>query len=147
MKRISLLTLVVFICWGATAFAGQITKGQTASCNNANEIVIEVAKISPSYNSKDFGYTNNDRGTANLVVWKSANFTTVPLTLGPNDSNKTLMSDKGHETGLGVIGSMGKSSVTLTHQPEFSRGDSIGDISGLVKITNTGTNPVTVTCK
>lgn len=147
MKRISLLTLVVFICWGATAFAGQITTGQTASCENANEIVLEVAKISPTYNSNNFGHTNNDRGTANLVVWKSANFTTIPITLGPNDSNQSLISDKGHETGVPSKGTMGKSSVTLTHQPKFSRGDSIGDISGLVKITNTGTNPVTVTCK
>jgi hypothetical protein len=34
----------------------------------------------------------------------------------------------------------------LVSQPEFSRGDSLGDISGLVKITNTGVNSVTVSC-
>jgi len=34
----------------------------------------------------------------------------------------------------------------LTSQNNFSRGDSIGDISGLVKITNTGQTAVTVTC-
>ena len=147
MKRISLLTLVVFICWGATAFAGQISKGQTASCNNANEIVIEVAKTAPSFDSSNWGHTNNDRGSANVVVWKSANFTTVPIALGPNDNNQSLISDKGHETGVDPKGGMGAASVTLTHQPKFSRGDSIGDISGLVKITNTGTNSVTVTCK
>jgi len=43
-------------------------------------------------------------------------------------------------------GGMGKHKITLTSQGNFSRGDSIGDISGLVKITNTGQNAVTVTC-
>jgi hypothetical protein len=41
---------------------------------------------------------------------------------------------------------MGAGKVTLISQPGFSRGDSIGDISGLVKITNTGAVPVTVIC-
>ena len=41
---------------------------------------------------------------------------------------------------------MGKKSVTFIHQKEFSRGDSIGDISGEVRIHNTGTVPVAVNC-
>ena len=40
----------------------------------------------------------------------------------------------------------GRNKVVLSSQPGFSRGDSIGDISGLVKITNNGSNPVSVTC-
>jgi len=40
----------------------------------------------------------------------------------------------------------GRKSVTLTGQSNFSRGDSIGDISGEVRITNTGTVKGNVTC-
>ena len=36
--------------------------------------------------------------------------------------------------------------VTLTGQSNFSRGDSIGDISGEVRITNIGTVKGNVTC-
>jgi hypothetical protein len=54
-------------------------------------------------------------------------------------------SDKG-KTGFPARGSMGRNKVVLTHQTSFSRGDSIGDISGKVTITNTGTNPVSVAC-
>jgi len=42
--------------------------------------------------------------------------------------------------------SKGRKSVTLTGQTNFSRGDSIGDISGEVRITNTGTVKANVTC-
>jgi hypothetical protein len=42
--------------------------------------------------------------------------------------------------------SMGKKSVTFNRQNNFSRGDSISDIDGVVKITNTGTAKLTVTC-
>jgi len=80
------------------------------------------------------------------VVWKSANATTVPITLGPNDDGHSMNgTDKG-KTGLAVMGGMGRSKVVLTSQPNFSRGDSIGDISGKVTVTNTGTNPVSVAC-
>jgi len=41
---------------------------------------------------------------------------------------------------------MGHKSITFSHQNNFSRGDSIGDISGEVRIHNTGTVPVSVTC-
>jgi hypothetical protein len=40
----------------------------------------------------------------------------------------------------------GRQSVTLTGQSNFSRGDSIGDISGEVRITNTGAIKANVTC-
>ena len=79
-------------------------------------------------------------------IWKSSNFTTVPVTLGPNDSNASVVGSDGGRTGVPSRGTNGLKKVTLTKQTAFSRGDSIGDISGLVKITNTGTNAVTVTC-
>ena len=71
---------------------------------------------------------------------------TIPVSLGPNDNNDSVNGTDGGRTGLPRRGGMGKHKVTLTSQKAFSRGDSIGDISGLVKITNTGTNAVTVTC-
>jgi len=41
---------------------------------------------------------------------------------------------------------MGRNKVVLTGQNNFSRGDSIGDISGEVRITNVGTVNMNVTC-
>ncbi|HKI48817.1 MAG TPA: hypothetical protein VKA69_05795 [Desulfobacteria bacterium] len=146
MKKVTLLTVVLFAGFTATAFAGNINTGQTATCNDAKSITIEVAKIANKANSSDFGYTTNDRGTGNVVVWKSANATTVPITLGPNDDNRSINDTDHGKTGIPVMGSMGRNKVVLTSQPAFSRGDSIGDISGKVTITNTGTNPVTVAC-
>ena len=146
MKKVTLLTVVLFAGFVATASAGDIKTGQTASCTNANSITIAVAKIANKANSSDFGYTTNDRGTGNVVVWKSSNATTVPITLGPNDDNRSLNSTDKGKTGIPVMGSMGRNKVVLTSPPAFSRGDSIGDISGKVTITNTGTNPVSVVC-
>ncbi len=145
MKKVTLLTVVLFAGFTATAFAGSINTGQTATCNNAKSITISVAKIANQAGGK-FGYTTNDRGTGNVVVWKSSNATTVPISLGPNDDNRSLNGTDGGKTGLDRMGTMGRSKVTLNSQPSFSRGDSIGDISGLVTVTNTGTNPVTVAC-
>jgi hypothetical protein len=42
---------------------------------------------------------------------------------------------------------MGREKVVLTKQETFSRGDSIGDISGEVRITNTGHSPINVSCQ
>lgn len=148
MKKVFILTLGFMMAFAVSAYAAQITTGQSASCKDAQSIDLEVAKIQSQHNDK-FGYTTNDRGGANLVIWKSSNFTTIPITLGPNDNNAAV---KGKDKGRANVsdrfytGLEGKSKVTLKHQPAFSRGDSIGDISGLVKITNTGTNPVSVTC-
>jgi len=114
-------------------------------CTDAKSITLENAGPSNTTSGK-WGHTSNDRGGANVVIWKSANFTTIPLTLGPNDNNDSVNGTDGGRTGLPQRGGMGKHKVTLTSQKAFSRGDSIGDISGLVKITNTGTNAVTVTC-
>jgi hypothetical protein len=42
--------------------------------------------------------------------------------------------------------SMGHKSVTFNKQNNFSRGDSISDINGEVRITNTGTTNLNVNC-
>ena len=145
MKKIFVLTVVFIAGYALVANAGQINPGQTAKCNDAKSITFETAGAANDAGGKD-GFTTNDRGGANLSIWKSSNFTTIPITLGPNDNNDSLNgTDKG-KTCLPQRGGMGKSKVTLVSQPEFSRGDSIGDISGLVKITNTGSIPVTVIC-
>ena len=145
MKKVILLTIVFVVSLSVSAFAGKINPGQSTSCNDAKSITIEVDKIANKSSDK-FGYSSNDRGTANLVIWKSSTATTHPLSLGPNDNNASLVGTDGGRTGLKPMGGMGAKKVVLTSQPFFSRGDSIGNISGLVKFTNNGTNPVTVTC-
>lgn len=145
MKKVFALTVMFVAGLAFSANAAMISNGQTAKCNDAKSITLEVAKVAHMTNDK-FGYTGNDRGSANLSIWKSSNFTTIPIALGPNDNNASLNATDGGRTGLPQRGGMGASKVTLNSQPVFSRGDSIGDISGLVKITNTGAIPVTVTC-
>ena len=145
MKKIFVLTVAFIAGFAMVANAGSISTGQTAKCNDAKSITLENA--GPGNTSSDkYGYSDNDRGGANLSMWKSSNFTTVPITLGPNDNNDSVNGTDGGRTGLPQRGGMGKNKVTLKSQNNFSRGDSIGDISGLVKITNTGTSAVTVTC-
>jgi len=143
--RACLLALALIGLVGSPAVAGTINKDQSTSCKDANSITLEVQKTAPDKGDK-LGYTTNDRGTANLVVWKSANFTTVPITMGPNDDNRSLNATDHGKTGIPVMGEMGVSKMVLTKQENFSRGDSIGDISGVVKITNVGAIPVNVTC-
>lgn len=145
MKMISILTLAIFVSMSAYAFAAEIAPGQSASCTDAKSISVEVDVIPNATNDK-FGYTDNDRGTASLVVYLSSNFITVPITLGPNDSNASLVGKDHGKTGIPSRGENGRKVYVLTHQPSFSRGDSIGDISGLVNITNIGTNSVRVIC-
>ena len=145
MKKIFALTVAFIAGMAMTASAGSIAPGQMTKCNDAKSITLENAGPANISNDK-FGYTSNDRGSATVAVWKSSNFTTTPITLGPNDNNASLNSTDHGRTGIPVRGEMGRHKVTLISQTAFSRGDSIGDISGLVKITNTGTNAVTVTC-
>ena len=145
MKKIFALTIAFIAGIALTANAGSIAPGQMTKCNDAKSITL-ATKGPANTTSGKWGFTSNDRGGANVVVWKSANFTTIPVTLGPNDNNASLNGTDGGRTGLPQRGGMGRHKVTLTSQKAFSRGDSIGDISGLVKITNTGTNAVTVTC-
>tara|TARA_B100000029_G_scaffold230457_1_gene227882 strand:+ start:193 stop:633 length:441 start_codon:yes stop_codon:yes gene_type:complete len=145
MKKIFALTIAFIAGIALTANAGSIAPGQMTKCTDAKSITLETAGV-PNKGDLKFGYTSNDRGGANVVIWKSSNFTTIPISLGPNDNNDSVNGSDGGRTGLPRRGGMGKHKVTLTKQKTFSRGDSIGDISGLVKITNTGTNAVTVTC-
>ena len=145
MKKIFALTIAFIAGIALTANAGSIAPGQMTKCNDAQSITLENAGPANTTSGK-WGHTSNDRGGANVVIWKSSNFTTIPVSLGPNDNNDSVNGSDGGRTGLPRRGGMGKHKVTLTSQKAFSRGDSIGDISGLVKITNTGTNAVTVTC-
>jgi len=145
MKKVFALTVVFIAGLAFSANAAEISNGQTAKCNDAKSITLEAAKVAPASTDK-FGYTNNDRGSANLNVWRSSNYTTTFIALGPNDNNASIVATDHGKTGIASRGPMGASKVTLTSQPTFSRGDSIGDISGLVKITNTGSIPVTVIC-
>ena len=142
MKKLAIVLLVTIasFCLAASAFAGSVAPGGSAKCNNAKSIKIEAASAGDAV----------DRGSANGYVWKSSNFTTVPFTLAPNDhqgfsgngggaaGNKQVKMSNKHE--------MGQKSVTFKHQNNFSRGDSIGDISGEVRIHNTGTVAVNVSC-
>ncbi|MBT5029489.1 MAG: hypothetical protein HOM97_13930 [Nitrospina sp.] len=145
MKKVFALTVMFVAGLAFSANAAEISNGQMAKCSDAKSITLEASQIANATADK-FGYTSNDRGTASVNVWKSSNFTTVPVTMGQNDDNASLNATDHGKTGIPSRGGMGVSKVTLTSQPGFSRGDSIGDISGLVKITNTGAVPVTVIC-
>ena len=141
MKKLAvvLLVAVASFCLVSSAFAGAVAPGATAKCSNAKSITIE-----------NTGGGAGDRGEANLSVWKSSNFTTVPISLSPTAhqgfstngggaaGNKQVKMSSKHE--------MGKKAVTLGGQNNFSRGDSIGDISGEVRLTNTGTTNLNITC-
>jgi hypothetical protein len=135
MKKLAfvLIVSVSVFCFAVSAYAGAINPGQSTSCKNANSITLEASGSSSA----------DDRTNANAVIWKSSNYTTVPITLGHGEDHGM----KG-ERGVGMASkhSMGRKSVILGKQNNFSRGDSIGDISGEVKITNTGTVPINVNC-
>ena len=142
MKKLAIVLLVTIASFSlaAIAFAGNVAPGGMAKCNNAKSIKVSAASDGDAV----------DRGSANGYLWKSSNFTTVPFTLAPKDhqgfagngggaaGNKSVKMSNKH--------SMGHKSVTFKSQKAFSRGDSIGDISGEVRIHNTGTVPVTVNC-
>ena len=69
--------------------------------------------------SGKWGHTSNDRGGANVSIWKSSNFTTIPVSLGPNDNNDSVNGTDGGRTGLPQRGGMGKHKVTLTSSKSF----------------------------
>lgn len=142
MKKLAIVLLVTIasFCLATSAFAGSVAPGGMAKCNNANTIKIETAGNGDA----------EDRGAANGYIWKSSNFTTVPFHLAPND-HMSFPGNGGGAAGNAQVQmsskhSMGQKSVTFKSQNNFSRGDSIGDISGEVRIHNTGTVPVSVTC-
>jgi hypothetical protein len=135
MRKLMLFTIltVVALCFAASAYAGTLKPGQKTTCNNASKITLEAAGTS----------SKGDRGNANAVIWKSSNATTVPISLGPTDDQGFK---GGRKVGMANKHSMGRKKVVLMQQNNFSRGDSIGDISGEVRITNTGTVNMNVTC-
>ena len=152
-----LITAVSVLCLTTLAFAGSLAPGASMSCNDAKSIKLASA-----------GSHAEDRANANLVVCKSSNATTVPISLGPSDTSGLVGNGAGNKkdsffkckdttqcvpgavdggaTHVRPMWSKGRQSVTLTGQSNFSRGDSIRDISGEVRITNTGTVPGTVSC-
>ena len=154
---LALITAVSVLCLTTLAFAGSLAPGASMSCNDAKSIKLTSA-----------GKHAEDRANANFVIWKSSNFTTIPITLGPNDwsgldgnssGNSKASKFKCKDTtqcvpgaidnspvGVRPMWSKGHKSVTLQGQSNFSRGDSLGDISGEVRITNTGTVGIDVTC-
>ena len=129
-----LVALAASLFLVASASAANLSPGDKTTCNNASSITFTAEGTSSA----------GDRSNANAVVWKSSNFTTVPVTLGPG-GNSGFKGER--KVGMSSKHSMGRKSVTFHSQPNFSRGDSIGDISGEVRITNTGTVNMTVSCK
>ena len=154
---LALITAVSVLCLTALAFAGSLAPGASVTCSDAKSIKLESA-----------GSNATDRANANFVLWKSSNFTTIPISVGPSDTSGLVGNGAGNKkdskfkckdttqcipgaidggaTHVREMSSKGRKSVTLTGQSNFSRGDSIGDISGEVRITNTGTVKGNVTC-
>ena len=89
MKKIFALTIAFIAGIALTANAGSITPGQMTKCTDAKSITLENAGPANKGDLK-FGYTSNDRGGANVSIWKSSNLTTIPVSLGPNDDNNTV---------------------------------------------------------
>lgn len=139
MRKLVLFTIlsIVALCFAASAYAGTLKPGQKTSCNNANKITLEASGSS----------SKGDRGNANAVVWLSSSAITVPITLGPTEHQAFKSGAAGaKQAGIRSFHSMGRKKVVLVRQNNFSRGDSIGDISGEVRITNVGTISMNVTC-
>ena len=159
MKKLALalIAAVSVFCLTSLAFAGSLAPGASMKCNDAKSIKFESA-----------GSNAEDRTNANFAVWKSSNFTTIPISVGPGDTHGIPTGSSGNHkdskfkckdttqcvpgaidggaTKVREMMSMGRKSVTLTGQSNFSRGDSLGDISGEVRITNIGQVNAKVTC-
>lgn len=139
MRKLVLFTIIsiVALCFAASSYAGTLKPGQKTTCNNAKKITFEAVGTSKK----------GDRSSANLVIWKSSTATTIPITLGPGEHQNFKAGAAGAKfVGIRSHHSMGRKKVVLQGQTNFSRGDSIGDISGEVRITNTGSVNVNVTC-
>jgi len=139
MRKLVLFTIisVVALCFAASAYAGTLKPGQKTTCNNAKKITLEASGKS----------SKGDRGNANAVIWLSSSAITNAISLGPTDHQNFKSGAAGAKfVGIRNFHTMGRKKVVLTSQNNFSRGDSIGDISGEVRITNTGTINLNVTC-
>jgi len=134
MKKLAvvLLVAVASFCLASSAFAGSVSPGAVAKCTDAKSI------------------SGKDWGDANATIWFSSTHLTTAISLSPN-SNQSFTTDGGGAAGnkqvkMASKHSMGKRSVTFNRQNNFSRGDSISDINGVVRITNTGQTNLSVTC-
>ena len=65
---LALITAVSVLCLTTLAFAGSLAPGASMSCKDAKSIKLESA-----------GSHAEDRANANFVIWKSSNFTTIPI--------------------------------------------------------------------
>jgi hypothetical protein len=152
MKKLAILLFinVASFCLASSAFSGALAPGQMTKCNNASSITLENTGGGAALG---FGTQRNE---GNASIWKSSNFTTVPISLSPS-ANMSFPTTGGGSAGYGgkkgndqvnmaSKHSMGRSKVVLGSQTNFSRGDSIGDISGEVRITNTGETNLNVNC-
>ena len=140
MKKLAvvLLVAVASFCLASSAFAGALAPGGMAKCTDAKSITVENTGGGP------------ERGEGIATIWFSSTHLTTAISLSPN-SNQGFSTNGGGAAGnkqvkMGSKHEMGKKSITFNRQNNFSRGDSISDINGLVKITNTGTTGLNVTC-
>ena len=140
MKKLAvvLLVAVASFCLASSAFAGALAPGGMAKCTDAKSITVE--------NTGGGG----ERGEANATIWFSSTHLTTAISLSPS-ANQSFTTDGGGAAGnkqvkMASKHSMGRKSVTFNRQNNFSRGDSISDISGVVKINNTGKANLAVTC-
>ena len=141
MKKLAvvLLVAVASFCLVSSAFAGAVSPGALAKCTDAKSITVT-----------NTGGGAGDRGEGNATIWFSSTHLTTAISLSPT-ANQGFTTDGGGAAGnkqvkMGSKHSMGKKSVTFNRQNNFSRGDSISDINGVVKITNTGTTGLDVNC-
>ena len=139
MKKLAVVILVAVasFCLASSAFAGAVKPGCMAKCTDAKSITVENGG-------------GPERGEGNATIWYSSTHLTHAVSLSPS-ANQGFTTDGGGAAGnkqvkMASKHSMGKQSVTFNRQNNFSRGDSISDINGVVKITNTGTAKLTVTC-
>ena len=139
MKKLAVVILVAVasFCLASSAFAGAVKPGGMAKCTDAKSITVENGG-------------GPERGEGNATIWYSSTHLTHAISLSPS-------ADQGFSTNAGGAAgnkqvkmsnkfSKGKKSVTFGGQNNFSRGDSISDVNGVVKITNTGKANLTVTC-
>jgi len=140
MKKLAvvLLVAVASFCLASSAFAGALAPGGMAKCTDAKSITVANTG------------GGAERGEANATIWFSSTHITTAISLSPS-AHQGFSTNGGGAAGnkqvkMGSKHEMGKKSVTFNRQNNFSRGDSISDINGLVKITNTGTTGLNVTC-
>ena len=140
MKKLAvvLLVAVASFCLASSAFAGALAPGGMTKCTDAKSITVE--------NTGGGG----ERGEGNATIWFSSTHVTTAISLSPS-ADQGFSSNGGGAAGNKQVKmankfSKGKKSVTFGGQNNFSRGDSISDINGVVKINNTGKANLTVTC-